>query len=148
MTPSKRPHLPIGYWLKKVDGLLTEQIDALQAKNGVSRLEWQTLNALFEAGEASSEDLLSVLETFTDEDTLKTILQRFTDDLGWVASESAEKTRRYRLTDEGLLRHSAILTAQQKARQLAMQHVSEEDYATVLRVLQQISTNLEGEALT
>ena len=34
MSEAKKPNLPIGFWLKKVDQLLTDQINQIQAQNG------------------------------------------------------------------------------------------------------------------
>lgn len=48
----------------------------------------------------------------------------------------------FQLTEEGLVAHGTVLTAQQEVRQRAMQGISEEEYATVLRVLQRIVSNL------
>ena len=44
MTNTPKPQLPIGYWLKRVDALLTTAIDQAQAEHGVSRTQWQVLN--------------------------------------------------------------------------------------------------------
>jgi DNA-binding MarR family transcriptional regulator len=146
MTQPKKPNLPIGFWLKKVDQLLTEQIDEIQASNGVSRLEWQALNTLFETGGASQEELHDILATFTDFDSLGSILSRFSQ-LGWVDSLEGEgNTVRYQLNDIGQRKHDVVLQAQQEARQLVMKGITQEDYATVMRVLQQVVTNIEGES--
>lgn len=37
MAQVTKPELPIGYWLKRADTLLNEQIDKAQAANEVSR---------------------------------------------------------------------------------------------------------------
>jgi hypothetical protein len=39
MNQVTKPNLPIGYWLKQADKLLTEKINEVQAANGVSRFE-------------------------------------------------------------------------------------------------------------
>ena len=50
-------NLPIGYWLKQVDKLITEQIDQAQAVHGVYRTEWQILNLLRENGRDTRETI-------------------------------------------------------------------------------------------
>jgi hypothetical protein len=37
MTQSAKPHLPIGYWLKHTDEVITKHINRVQLANGVSR---------------------------------------------------------------------------------------------------------------
>jgi hypothetical protein len=49
MAPPKA-NLPIGYWLKHTDELLTKHINNVQTANGVSRSPWQVLNSLYESG--------------------------------------------------------------------------------------------------
>jgi hypothetical protein len=46
----------------------------VQAAKGVSRFEWQVLNLLHEAGEASRERLFETMRTFVDASGLDTIL--------------------------------------------------------------------------
>jgi len=60
------PNLPIGYWLKQADNLITQHINRVQAANGVSRFEWQVRNLLYEAGAASRERLFETMRTFVD----------------------------------------------------------------------------------
>ncbi len=45
----KSKDLPIGYWMKQADNLLTLGIDKIQAAFGFSRTDWQILNALKES---------------------------------------------------------------------------------------------------
>ncbi len=42
----KDEKLPIGYWLKKADILLTEGIDKIQLQFGITKTGWQTLNTI------------------------------------------------------------------------------------------------------
>ena len=52
---------PIGYLLKKADKLLTQKIDQLQAKFGLTRLSWQVLNSISEREVRSQSDLIELL---------------------------------------------------------------------------------------
>lgn len=49
MVPATKPNLPIGYWLKHTDEMLTKHINDVQTANGVSRSQWQVLNAIHES---------------------------------------------------------------------------------------------------
>jgi DNA-binding MarR family transcriptional regulator len=133
-------NLPIGYWLKRADTLFTELTNQLQAANGVTRSEWQVLNLLYEAGGLSYERLFEFMRTFVKPPELDAILARFKRE-GWV-----ERTEEgvFQLSEEGQSRHSEILDIQQEARQQAFTGVNEEEYATLMRVLQRIVSNLES----
>ena len=46
MSDKNKPHLPIGYWIKKADELLAERINEVQRSNGLTWTGWQILNTL------------------------------------------------------------------------------------------------------
>ncbi len=141
MYETNKPHLPIGYWLKRADSLITEQVNNVQAANNVTRTDWQIINTLYEVGQVSKEQLFDVMHVFVDVVQLEQILADLIE-RGWVtASENGVVT--YQLSDNGRRQHSQILTAQQEIRLWTMQGISEADYATVMRVLQQMVVNLE-----
>jgi DNA-binding MarR family transcriptional regulator len=136
-------NIPIGYWLKKVDQLITDRTNEVQAANGVSRLEWQTLNTLFEKESATAADLQATLAPFTDMANLRQILARFIE-LNWLeVTQTAENAPLYWLNSRGTEQHQRILQAQQAARGRIMQGISAADYATVIQTLQQMAANLE-----
>jgi DNA-binding MarR family transcriptional regulator len=144
MTESKTANLPIGFWLKKVDQLLTDQINQIQARNGLTRLEWQTLNTLHEKEGVGQEALHTILAPFTDRATLSKILGRFSE-LDWLDMTNDDAgTSIYRLKSEGKQQHQKVFKAQQEIRELAMKEINAEAYATVIRTLQQMVTNLEA----
>jgi DNA-binding MarR family transcriptional regulator len=145
MTQMKRPELPIGYWLKRADNLLTEHINKVQEANGVSRFEWQVLNTLNETGGAGKAQLFEVIGTFVDAPSLDGILTRLTE-RGWVEQGDGSKHDAlvYRLTTDGRRQHGVILGTQKEVRQRAMQGISAEEYAATVQVLQRIVQNLEA----
>ncbi len=147
MTQDIKPKLPIGYWLKLVDNLLTEQIDKAQAIHGVSRSDWQILNMLKEIGSASRERIFETMRTFVDASNFNKIMTSLIEH-GWVEQRQVPKTgmEQFQLTEEGQRRHEVIFATQKEVRQRAMLGISEEEYATVIRVLQQIVSNLGGKS--
>jgi DNA-binding MarR family transcriptional regulator len=144
MSQVQKPELPIGYWIKRVDRLLSERIDDIQATNGVSRSEWQVLNLLSEAGSTTKERVFESMRTFIDAPSLDEILARF-HARGWTKrSEDLESgTEELQLTELGRGQHATILSTQQKIRQRAMRGVSADEYAMVIRILQRMADNLE-----
>jgi len=145
MAQVTKPERPIGYWLKRADTLLTEQIDKAQAANGVSRFDWQVLNMLNEMGSASKERIFESMLAFVDAPGVDEIVTRLVG-RGWAEQGEISKhgTVEFQLTKEGRRRHGIILATQKEVRGRAMQGISEEEYTTVIRVLKRIVTNLEG----
>lgn len=146
MNQATKPNLPIGYWLKQADKLLTEKINEVQAANGVSRFEWQVLNLICEAGSASKERIFEIMHTFIDAPSLDDIIRHLMKP-GWIEQRGGPGSdpTEFQLTEEGQRQHEIILAMQKEIRRRAMQGISEGEYATVIRVLQQIVRNLEGD---
>jgi DNA-binding MarR family transcriptional regulator len=135
---NKKPgeNLPIGYWLKQADNLLTERINAIQAANGINRTEWQVIN-LLSAGERAPGQLCEKLQPFTGKDNLHGLLGEL------VAKEIIEVNNgNYLLTSKGREVYDACFKQQQEFRMKTMEGISAEDYATTLETLQKIVTNL------
>jgi len=145
MKERTQPNQPIGYWLKQADNLLTEQINKVQAANAVSRFDWQVLNMLNELGRAGSKRLFEDMHAFITESELEEILSGL-NKRGWVEQSkvSHSGTDEFQLTEEGRRHHAIILATQKEVRAQAMQGIGEEEYATVIRVLQRIVSNLGG----
>jgi DNA-binding MarR family transcriptional regulator len=141
MNQVHRLNLPIGYWPKRTDEVLTKHINDVQTSNVVSRFQWQVLNAIYESGVVTRAQLFETMQTFVDEAELEQILTELST-RGWLVKTDEGV---FQLSDEGRLKHQIILESQKKVRQRAMQDIGEEDYATVISVLQRIVQNLEGE---
>lgn len=144
MTGENRPHLPIGYWLKKADELLTARINEAQDANGLSRTEWQILNLLHETSSASKSEIVEILSPFGDANALgakvDSLVQR-----GLVEAEvsgTGTGTGKLRLSPQGREVHTVALEVQKRVRHQAVQGITEADYVTTVRVLQQIVANL------
>ncbi|MCB8926010.1 MAG: hypothetical protein H6652_10350 [Ardenticatenaceae bacterium] len=143
MTTKAKFELPIGYWLKQADKMLTEQINLAQSVHHVSRTDWQILNLLHENGRIHSEQLLVTMRPFIEVDqfekSINILMER-----GWIAGEAGRGD--LQLTAAGQTQHGHILATQTEVRQRAMQGISQDEYGTVVRVLQQIVENLQQPA--
>ena len=136
-------HRPIGYWLKRADTLLTSRVDAAQQGNGLSRLDWQVLNVVRDAGAASSGNVAAVLQPFADE-------ARLSEAVNGLESRSLlqrDEGGAYALTRAGTDVYEKALAAQQTVRRQAMAGITEEDYQTAVAVLERLVGNLEGDDL-
>lgn len=142
LTGEKKTNLPIGYWLKKVDELLTARINEAQEANGLLRTEWQILNFLFENSAATNTQITGILQPFADADTVQAAVDRLIQ-RGLIVAKG-EGTSELALTEQGLKVHARALQTQKQVRQQAMQGISDEEYATTVRVLQQMVANLSS----
>jgi aminoglycoside 6'-N-acetyltransferase len=133
------PRLPIGYWIKKADELLTARIDAAQQANGLTRLGWQALNMIQELAAPSHEEITKTLRPFADAATVAQTLDGLVDQ-GLVRRLSAGLLE---LTAEGAKLHNQAIETQKTVRHRAVEGIDGADYATTVRVLQRLVRNLE-----
>lgn len=146
MTSERKTNLPIGYWLKKADEVLTAYINKAQEIHGLVCTEWQILNFLYENSSATNAQVAEVLRPFADADTIEAAVDRLVQ--RGLIERKGEGTSELALTEQGLQVHASALQTQRKVRQQAMRGISDEEYATAVRVLQQIVVNLsDGEIL-
>lgn len=142
MIEEKRPQLPIGYWIKRADEVLTACIDEAQKRNGLNRTEWQVLNLLHETSAAPRGRIAEILRPFVDAESLTATIDGLVK-RGLIEEEAGEGGA-FRLTEHGRTVHAAALETQQGVRWRAMEGITEADYLTTVRVLQQIVRNLTG----
>ena len=139
MSRAAAPRLPIGYWIKKVDELLTARIDAAQQANGLTRLGWQALNLIQETSAPSRDEVTKTLQPFADAATIDQALDGLVDQ-GLVRRSSSGLLE---LTAEGAKLHQRALESQKTVRHRAVEGIDGADYATCVRVLQRLARNLE-----
>ena len=139
MSDQNRKRLPIGYWLKRADELLTKRIDEAQRSNGLRRLEWQALNVIRERRTATRNEIVDTLRSFADAGAMD-------DMLGGLAHRglvSAAAENGFELTQAGVELYDRAQAFQQAIRQQAVAGISETEYAMALSVLQRLVENLE-----
>jgi hypothetical protein len=132
--------LPIGYWLKRVDALLTERSDAALAERGFNRLRWQVLNAIAEAGALRCVSLYTDLRPFAVPDELDALIAGLVAP-GWVAQHEDGET--IAITEAGQAERERLMQLQQRVRQRAFAGISAEEYGALVAVLQRVGRNLE-----
>lgn len=100
---------------------------------------------LNELGSASKERIFESMLPFVDAPAVDEIVTRLVG-RGWAEQGETSKhgTVEFHLTEEGRRRHGIFLATQREVRQRAMQGIREEEYATVIRVLKRLVSNLEG----
>jgi len=130
--------LPIGYWVKRVDELLTAQLGEALARHRLDRFRWQLLNSIADAGAAGLDALRERLLTFVDDATLDAMVADLAD-RGWLVTDADGLLS---LTTSGATVHVAALREVTEARRRATEGVQPADYATTVSTLQRIAANL------
>ena len=126
---------PIGYWVRALDEALTNRMNAVLADQALTRSHWQVLN-LVKAG-VPSDELARRMRSFVDEEGLAGIL----GDLrrrGWVTPDPGP-----RLSALGRAGYDEVAGLVDATRRQTTSGISEDDYATTVRTLQQMLANLQ-----
>ena len=133
-----RKNLPIGYWLKRADELLTKRIDDAQRAAGLTRLGWQVLNVVREEHPARRDDLTTTLRPFADAAAVDAAVAELTARDLIAGAPSTGLT----LTPAGAELYEQALAAQILIRQEATAGISDAEYAATVGVLQRLVENL------
>ncbi|WP_345421668.1 MarR family transcriptional regulator [Pseudonocardia xishanensis] len=128
---------PIGWWLRRVDGLIESSMDRVLADEGIGRRHWQALNAI--AGGADTAAALdAALAPFAGSGpaarlVLDQLLARH-----WVQQAAGRIT----VTPTGSAARGRLVVAIRDYRARITEGVSEADYRTTVETLQRIARNL------
>jgi hypothetical protein len=133
-----RKNLPIGYWLKRADELLTKRTDDAQRATGLTRLGWQLMNLVRDEHPARRDDLVNTLRPFADAAAVDAAVSELTARNLIAGSPSTG----YGLTSAGAELYEQALAAQILVRQEAMAGISDTEYAATVGVLQRLVENL------
>ncbi|QMU30732.1 hypothetical protein [Adhaeribacter radiodurans] len=129
--------LPIGYWIKQVDTLLTQEINALHATLGITRLKWQILHSIQEKEQINFLALITLLQPFADPETVTKTLAELKNDLLLIENKDD-----LALTNKGIALHATCQEQQKIFRLKAMAGITEQQYEQTLATLQKIVENI------
>ena len=130
---------PIGYWLKQLDRRIEDTLDHALASEGVTRRDWQVLNAL-ETAPAPRAGVVDALRPFWGEgaadpdDVLEGLVAR-----GWALRDADS---RYGLSPEGDATRATLLERVKELRMAIADGVTPEDYQTTIDTLERMAANL------
>ena len=131
---------PIGYWLKKVDGLIDWHFERQLGDAGLTRRQWQVVN-LLEDGPRSIPELQAELEPFLrdspDElsDAVSGLVSR-----GWADSQNNVIS----LTATGEAQFGLVKAKVAELRRASTLGISPEEYQTAVDVLARMAANLDS----
>jgi hypothetical protein len=132
---------PIGYWLKELDRRIEQTLDRALAGEGVTRRDWQVLNAL-EPEPAARDEVLDKLRPFWGEDAAApdAVLDGLID-RGWALLDA---NHRYSLAPEGESARALLLERITQLRTAIADGVTPEQYNTTIDTLARMASNLEA----
>jgi DNA-binding MarR family transcriptional regulator len=131
----------LSYWLNMVDTLLTTRVNESLAEHGLTRAQWQLMNALTSRPQ-SAEELGHVLPTpvaGVDEGprTVKEHLDELVES-GWLVVEGDL----YTLTSTGRTSGERVAAVVEEMRADITEGLDEDQYETVMSALQTMARNL------
>jgi DNA-binding MarR family transcriptional regulator len=127
---------PIGWWVKRLDALLEEAVDAVVTGEGLTRRHWQVLHSLA-SGPADETEVRAALADVTGD------LETLVSDLvarGWVARLSDGRAG---LTPDGAAAHDRVSRAVGRVRRHVADGLSRSEYERTVLVLARMVTNVE-----
>jgi DNA-binding MarR family transcriptional regulator len=130
---------PIGFWLKLLDQLITEQFESTLEDHGVTRRQWQLLNLLTndDATQAELTELLAPFVSGPQPQSLGEDLAELVES-GWVGQEGEV----FALTVKGRTSVTRLGEVVARTRDTLAQGISDEEYQQTLDVLERMSVNL------
>jgi predicted transcriptional regulator len=133
-------NLPIGYWIKQADNLLSEGINHIHEATGINRTAWQLLHLIWEEKEIIVADLVEMMRPFCNATQVQETLEQLaTKNLVVQTTDHS-----FSLTSEGLEFHDRCFKKQKEFRTITMQNISAEDYAVTVKTLRKMVGNLSG----
>lgn len=127
---------PIGWWVKRLDTLLEEAVDAVVTGEGLTRRHWQVLHSLA-AGTEQEADVRTALADFPGDvdEVVSDLVGRL-----WVVRLG---TGRVGLTSEGNAAHARVSRAVGRVRRHAADGLSRSEYERTILVLSRMVANVE-----
>ena len=132
---SRHSGLPLAHWITQTEGLITARVAASLEEHGLTRAQWQMLNALTESPLSPEEVTAGFAPEMTE--TALAELQELVE-ATWVTVEGDLFT----LTATGREAGERVAEAVDRLRAEAIGDLSQEDYETTLASLRTIARNL------
>jgi DNA-binding MarR family transcriptional regulator len=132
---------PIGYWLKELDHLIEATLDRALADEGVTRRDWQLLNALGPDAVPRAQ-VIEALRPFWGVEATEP--DAILDDLigrGWALRDPAD---RFSLSPEGDAARASLLEKVKALRAAIADGITPEQYNTTIDTLGRMAANLRA----
>lgn len=131
---------PLGYWLQHLHNLLETHIALVLSDLGTERRDWQLLNTLAQ-GSRTHSALERALAPFwtAGQPSLRDVLANLTA-RGWVEDSNGTVA----LSPSGVAIHAELTRRVQRARAMALNGLTPEQYEETIRILSSMAGNVEA----
>jgi hypothetical protein len=134
---AQTPFRPLGYWLKLLDRLIDENLDAALRPFSLTRRHWQILNLVAQGPQTVNAVMTEVAAFVLGESQQEAILTELVS-ASWVQNRDNELT----LTVSAVDRLVPVRAAINQARTQVSIGVSRSDYDTTITTLETMCRNL------
>ena len=134
--PGMAEEQPIGWWVRRLDALLEEAVDAVVTGEGLTRRHWQVLHSLATGTERETDVATALADFPGDVDTVVSDLVG----RGWVVRIGSG---RIGLTPDGVAAHDRVSRAVGRVRRHVADGLSRSEYERTILVLSRMVTNIE-----
>lgn len=131
--------LPIGWYLKEADSLITQFTNSAFESFGLNRFHWQVLKNIAAHGKISKELYYHQVSRFLTMAELDEIMETL-HTRNWICHTNDL----YSFTDTGKQEYAAIEALQLKCREKIMEGITEEEYLNAINFLEKMIRNLRG----
>lgn len=138
------PHQQLSYWLHLVESLLSTQIGESLEEHGLTRAQWQLMNALTSRPQTTEELEVALPEPSAadpaDPDGPQSIEEHLEElvDSGWLVHEG----ELYTLTSTGRASGERVAAVVEELRAQVTDGIGSEEYQVAVSVLQRVAGNL------
>jgi DNA-binding MarR family transcriptional regulator len=139
--PDRPTEQLLSYWLNMVDTLLTTRVNESLAEHGLTRAQWQLMNALTSRPQSTEELGHALPATVAGADEGPGTVEEHLDELvesGWLVVEGDL----YTLTSTGRTSGERVAAVVEEMRADITEGLDEEQYETVMTALQTMARNL------
>jgi DNA-binding MarR family transcriptional regulator len=129
---------PLGWYLKEADQLITISFEEEFDKHCITRFHWMILRILAVKKELDINLHYNDVKFFLSLDRLKGVIDNL-ETRGWVTSVKKDT---YKLTEVGHKHYTEVDSAYQEKLKQMMKGISEDEYNTTVKTLNNIVLNL------
>ncbi|WMY78973.1 MarR family winged helix-turn-helix transcriptional regulator [Citricoccus sp. I39-566] len=131
----------LSYWITLVDSLLTSRVNESLAEHGLTRAQWQLMNALTERPQTTEELGGSLAPAAAATEEGPRTVEEHLDELvesGWLVAEG----ELYTLTSTGRISGERVAAVVEELRAEITEGISEDEYRVVVGSLRTMAGNL------
>jgi len=128
--------MPIGYYLKKADNLLTENINRIHSAFGITRIHWQILHSIYNVSEIEKHTLFQTLKPFADTHSLEKSIAALKE------RDLISGSDQFSLTESGVNLYNECLQKQIAFRNQTVAGITEQEYFQVISTLEKLIENI------